>query len=162
MTVGVLRTRRSPGGGVPVVATGPVRVVLVCGLPVVPVAPDGGAGGVVPEVAGGGAGAVAAGGGVVEPVAPVPPGEPSSPVSPTNARTSTTTAATATIATIAAGARQFGVGANRVRAGAPHSRHQSWSGAMAAPQRGHRAASGCGTAGGCSLTTPRRRGWAAR
>jgi hypothetical protein len=61
---------------------------------------------------------------------------PSSFVSFTNANASSAPAI-ATIAPIATvGSCQFGVGASRVRAGAPHSRHQSWSAPTGAEQRG--------------------------
>jgi hypothetical protein len=75
--------------------------------------------------------------------------------------------ASSTIAAIATvGSCQFGVCASRVRAGAPHSRHQSCSGPTVAEQRGQRRepASGSGGvpgAGGCVLTTARRRSPAA-
>jgi hypothetical protein len=63
---------------------------------------------------------------------------PLSSVSLTKAKASIAPA-TAMIAPIATvGSCQFGVGASRVRAGAPHSRHQSCSGPRAAEQRGQR------------------------
>ena len=72
---------------------------------------------------------------------------PSSLVSLTNANASSAPAM-ATIAPIATvGSCQFGVGARRVRAGAPHSRHQSCSGPTGAEQRGQRIAPGSGTCG---------------
>ena len=42
----------------------------------------------------------------------------------------------ATTAATASGRRQFGVGTSRVRAASPQFRHQSWSSARCAPQRG--------------------------
>ncbi|MEA2231493.1 MAG: hypothetical protein QOD83_1309 [Solirubrobacteraceae bacterium] len=81
---------------------------------------------------------------------------PLSPVSLTKANASIA-AAIATIAPIATvGSCQFGVGASRVRAGAPHSRHQSWSGSRFAEQRGQRIDPG----GGNSLGGVGSRGWA--
>jgi hypothetical protein len=72
---------------------------------------------------------------------------PLSFVSFTNANASSAPAI-ATIAPIATvGSRQFGVGASRVRAGAPHSRHQSWSGPIGAEQRGQRIVARSGTCG---------------
>lgn len=46
-------------------------------------------------------------------------------VSATNATASPMPASNATSASVATGSLQFGVGASRVRAAAPHSRHQS-------------------------------------
>jgi hypothetical protein len=57
-------------------------------------------------------------------------------VSATNATARPMPASRATMASAATGARQFGVGHRRVRAAEPQSRHQSWSGATFAPQRG--------------------------
>ena len=71
---------------------------------------------------------------------------PSSLVRLVKAKASASPASSTTTATSAIGARQFGVGARRVRAGAPHSRHQSCSGATLAPQRGQRSGTGWGPA----------------
>jgi hypothetical protein len=82
---------------------------------------------------------------------------PLSFVSFTKAKASSAPAMT-TIAPIATvGSCQFGVGARRVRAGAPHSRHQSCSGPIGDEQRGQRIVPGSGTrgwpgAGGSVLT----------
>jgi hypothetical protein len=59
-----------------------------------------------------------------------------------NASIAPATAMIAPIATV--GNCQFGVGASRVRAGAPHSRHQSCSGPRSAEQRGQRIVPGGG------------------
>lgn len=106
-------------------------------------------------------GATAAGGAVsTTAVGVVPAAAPSSPVSFTNANASSAPA-TRTIAPIATvGSCQFGVGARRVRAGAPHSRHQSCSGPSVAEQRGQRSEPGGGSwpgaSGGCALTSRRQ------
>jgi hypothetical protein len=72
---------------------------------------------------------------------------PLSFVSFTNANASSAPAI-ATIAPIATvGSCQFGVGASLVRAGAPHSRHQSWSGPIGDEQRGQRIVARSGTWG---------------
>jgi hypothetical protein len=91
-------------------------------------------------------GATAAGGAVsTTAVGVVPAAAPSSPVSLTNANASSAPASR-TIAPIATvGSCQFGVGARRVRAGAPHSRHQSCSGPIVAEQRGQRSEPGGGS-----------------
>jgi len=92
---------------------------------------------------------VAAGGAVSTTAEGVVPAgaTPSSFVSLTNAKASSAPAI-ATIAPIATvGSCQFGVGASRVRAGAPHSRHQSWSGPIGAEQRGQRIAARSGACG---------------
>jgi hypothetical protein len=103
---------------------GPVGVVVVATGAVVVAAAAGG------TVAVEGAVATTADG--VVPIGVVP----SSFVSFTNANASSAPAI-ATIAPIATvGSCQFGVGASRVRAGAPHSRHQSWSAPTGAEQRG--------------------------
>jgi hypothetical protein len=93
-----------------------------------------------------GGGTTAAGGSVsTTAVGVVPTGTPSSPVSRKNANASSAPASR-TIAPIATvGSCQFGVGASRVRAGAPHSRHQSWSGPTVAEQRGQRSDPGGGS-----------------
>jgi hypothetical protein len=122
------------------------RGVVVCPGVVEPVAPGAAAVGVVAGVVavgtvgvvavggvvGGGAevGSVATAGAVAE-VAVLGDAVLSS-VSATNATARPAPASTATIASVMIGRRQFGVGARRVRAAAPHSRHQSWSGAIAA------------------------------
>ncbi len=128
---GVVRPLRGAGGGlVLVVAVGsavdvcPGTVAAGCAGP---------AGAVVVAVVGmvavvetAGGGTTAAGGLVsTTAVGVVPAVAPSSPVSSTNAKASSAPASR-TIAPIATvGSCQFGVGARRVRAGAPHSRHQS-------------------------------------
>jgi hypothetical protein len=78
-------------------------------------------------------------------------------VSATNATAKPAPARIATTAMTITGSRQFGVWARRVRAGAPHSRHQSWSGPTGALQRGQRIVPfGSGTtAGGSRVTSPR-------
>ena len=82
----------------------------------------------------------------------------SSSVSWTNA-TASAAPATATItARIAAGMCQFGVGARRVRAGAPHSRHQSWSGPIGAAARAGRRA-GLGLLRGAHPSSARLRSY---
>jgi hypothetical protein len=101
------------------------------------------AAGVVGAIAGGvvvaGAGVVAVGGAAA--------GAPPLSVSLTNAKASIAPASS-TIAPIATvGSCQFGVCARRVRAGAPHSRHQSWSGPTVAEQRGQRSAPDSGSGG---------------
>ena len=75
-------------------------------------------------------------------------GTSSSSVSLTKANASSAPAIAmiAPIATV--GSCQFGVGARRVRAGAPHSRHQSCSGPTGAEQRGQRIEPGSGSCGG--------------
>lgn len=100
--------------------------------------------GVVGVTAGGGV--MTAGGAVwTTAVGVVPAGTSSSLVSLTNANASRAPAI-ATIAPIATvGSCQFGVGASRVRAGAPHSRHQSCSGAIGDEQRGQRIEPGSGS-----------------
>ena len=103
--------------------------------------------GVVPVVAVTAGGATTAGGGAVSTTAVgvVPATVPSSPVSFTNANASSAPAIS-TIAPIATvGSCQFGTGARRVRAGAPHSRHQSCSGPSVAEQRGQRIEPGGGS-----------------
>ena len=68
---------------------------------------------------------------------------PSSLVRLVKAKASASPASSTTTATSARSARaSSGVGARRVRAGAPHSRHQSCSGATLAPQRGQRSGTG--------------------
>jgi hypothetical protein len=58
-------------------------------------------------------------------------------VSETKASARTIPASTSTSARSATGARQFGVGTSRVRAGAPQDRHHSWSGPTVDAHRGH-------------------------
>jgi len=149
--VDVVRSLRGAGGGLVLVVTAgsvvdvcPGTVVAGCAGPagavVVAVV------GVVAVVATAGGGTTAAGGLVsTTAVGVVPAVAPSSPVSSTNANASRAPASR-TIAPIATvGSCQFGVGARRVRAGAPHSRHQSWSGPTVAEQRGQRSEPGAGS-----------------
>ena len=133
-----------------VVAVVPVLVVAVVLVDVCPgtvvgtVAPAGAV--EVAVVATTGGGTTAAGGADSRTaVGVVPAVAPSSPVSSTNANASSAPASRmiAPIATV--GSCQFGVGARRVRAGAPHSRHQSWSGPTVAEQRGQRSEPGGGS-----------------
>lgn len=141
---------------VEVVAAGGTVAVTDCpGTVVGTVAVDGAVEVAVVGTTGGG---TTAGGGTVSTTAVgvVPATTPSSLVSSTKANASSAPASRmiAPIATV--GSCQFGVGASRVRAGAPHSRHQSWSGPTVAEQRGQRSEPGGGSrsgpAGGCALT----------
>ena len=153
--VDVVRPRRGAGGGLVLVApVVPVdSVVDVCPGTVL-AGCAGPAGAVVVAVVGmvavvetTGGGTTAPAGGVVSmtAVGVVPAVAPSSAVSSTNANASSAPASR-TIAPIATvGSCQFGVGARRVRAGAPHSRHQSWSGPTVAEQRGQRSEPGAGS-----------------
>lgn len=79
----------------------------------------------------------------------------------TSAPASTASASAAATSRTASGICQRGVAAIRVRAAVPHCRHQSWSPASGAPQRGQRASAGTLWAipGGASVafTTPARR-----
>lgn len=104
-------------------------VVVACGGAV---AVAGGVGTGGATTAGAGAAVVTVAAGIVA------AGAPPSPLSLTKAKASIAPA-TRTIAPIATvGSCQFGVWARRVRAGAPHSRHQSCSGPTIAEQRGQR------------------------
>jgi hypothetical protein len=140
------RCRAGPSQGV-VLVVGPGAVAVGCvavgvvaaGVVVVPVGvavvPAGGVVATELVTAGGawtGGGTPSAGAGAE--VVAVAGG--ASRVSWTKATASAAPASTTTIASSAAGMRQFGDGARRVRAGAPHSTHQSWSGCSGAPQRG--------------------------
>ena len=105
-----------------------------------------------------GAGVVVAGGAVVVgtmtaagvvtgvvAVAGAAAGASPSSVSLTNANASIAPARRTIAASATVGSCQFGVWARRVRAGAPHSKHQSWSGPTVAEQRGQRSAPGSGS-----------------
>ena len=106
-----------------------------------PVVPDAPLGPLVPVTGTTGAGAVSVG--VV-----CDTGASSSPVSFTNANANSAPAMSISAPSATVGSCQFGVGARRVRAGAPHSKHQSCSGPIVAEQRGQRIAPAGGT-GGC-------------
>ena len=72
---------------------------------------------------------------------------PLSLVSFTNANASSAPAIATIAPSATVGSCQFGVGASLVRAGAPHSRHQSWSGPTGDEQRGQRIVARSGTCG---------------
>lgn len=141
---------------VPVVAGGTVAVGDWPGTVVGTVAPAGAVDVAVGATTGG---ATTAAGGVVSTTAVgvVPATTPSSLVSSTKANASSAPASRMIAPMATVGSCQFGVGARRVRAGAPHSRHQSWSGPTVAEQRGQRSEPGGGSrsgpAGGCVLTS---------
>ena len=105
----------------PVEPVGPAPPVVGTGL-VAPGLGDAAPGASVVVPAGG---ATAAGGGVVAVVLVVPVGSEGPSVRAANAITRTTAAVVASVPVIATGSFQFGAGASRVRAGAPHFRHQS-------------------------------------
>jgi hypothetical protein len=130
---------------------------------------EGAVGAVVGRVGGAGAvttggvvatgGAAGAGGAAVVAVAGRAPGCGSF-VRSTNATANAAKAKATETAAITTGTFQRGVGATRVRAARPHSRHQSASGGTAAPQRAQRmvpsggvAGAGAGASGAAGLTT---------
>lgn|GEM_PF-3180922 len=163
--VSVVDRDRGASGVVVVVAGGTVAVTVVAGGTVAVTACPGTVVGTVDPtgavdvaVVGTTGGGTIAAGGVVSTTAVgvVPATTPSSLVSSTKANASSAPASRMIAPMATVGSCQFGVGARRVRAGAPHSRHQSCSGPIVAEQRGQRSEPGGGSrlgpAGGCVLT----------
>lgn len=130
-----------------VVAGGVVAApgVMVVGVPIVE------AGGVTAPAAGGTAGAAGAAllsGGPTTAVTVALPGGASVALSETSATALVASARAPTAPTTRTGRFQFGTGATRVRAATPQVTHQSCSGPIAEPQRGHAIVPGGGPPGG--------------